>query len=232
MSIVVIAWAWRQKTRSPISKLLLVKLADHSHEDGGGCFPKVSTIVADTGLGDRTVRQHLRYLEEQGLIATEPVIDARGQKANSYRLLIATAPGSVRVTATSANVPRPRQALRQQHGGAAVAAHRPLRMEQSHIDTNRQNEPSSNGAPKRTQPLSGRALQLAKLIGDAQYMAWFGEAEFLEGNPLRIIFPKLMKRNWVIDRYGKRICDLFGVAVIFEVQPAADLLPETALALR
>lgn len=227
-------WAWDQHTRSPTSKLLLLKLAEHAHADGDGCFPKVSTIARDTELGERTVREHLRKLEKSGFIVSEAKIDRHGQKANSYRLLLSDGVTS-EMSSTKSNGDRryPPQQRRHKQGVAASAAPTPMRVQQGHIDTNRQNEPSSNCMLKRTFPLSGRALELEKRLGGAQYRDWFGEAEFLEGCPPRIVVPKLMMLNWVIEHFSKTICDVFEGPVIVEVRPEACRgLPERACAPR
>ena len=227
MSAEAFSWAMRQETGSPISKLVLLKLGDHAHADGGGCFPSVATIAEGTELGERTVRLHLRLLEERGLIVSEPRIDERGQRSNIYRLMVPANSRSARPPETGANgrrmAPPPRNEVQGHHAPDSPA---PLHLVQSHNDSNRQKEPSSKGAPKRVHPLSGRPLRLAEMIGEARYQAWFGEAEFSEGDPLRIIMPTLMKRNWVAEHFATAIRTVFGESVIIEVQPSARSVAE------
>jgi hypothetical protein len=138
-----------------------------------------------------------------------------------YRLMVPANPRLIRASEAGADgrrvAPPP---LKEIQGAPAPDSPASLRLAQGHIDSNRQKEPSSKGPPKRTCPLSGRALQLAKMIGEARYQAWFGEAEFLEGNPLRIILPTLMKRNWVDEHFATAIGTVFGAAVIIEARPS------------
>lgn len=63
----VVGWAFRQKTGSPITKAVLVKLADNAN-DTGYCFPSVPYLVAHLELSERALREHLKKLEDSGLI--------------------------------------------------------------------------------------------------------------------------------------------------------------------
>lgn len=68
MSIMVIAAVWRCDVPYPSDKLVLIALADHAHDDGGGSYPSVERLVKMTGLSERTVRTSLRRLEDGGHI--------------------------------------------------------------------------------------------------------------------------------------------------------------------
>ena len=69
MSVEAIAWVLNHApVESPVSKLVLVALANHAHPDGSAAFPSVSTICRYTCLSERSVRQHLDNLEAQGII--------------------------------------------------------------------------------------------------------------------------------------------------------------------
>ncbi|MEP6605021.1 MAG: DnaA N-terminal domain-containing protein [Nitrosospira sp.] len=70
-------------------------------------------------------------------------------------------------------------------------------------------------------------MQLAKLIGEAQYQAWFGEAEFLDGEPFKIIMPTLMKRNWVEDRFSTSMRKVFEESAIIEVRASPGYEPQS-----
>ena len=79
-------WAWKQKTPSPVTKLLLVALADNADEDGV-CWPGVKHLMIKTGLSERTVRRSLRLLEAERLMITESRMDQHGRpRSNSYVL--------------------------------------------------------------------------------------------------------------------------------------------------
>lgn len=83
------SWAAEQKTGSPISKLVLLKLADNANDEGI-CWPSLETIAAHTELSRRTVQDHLARLEAMGKIAIEERKAETGASlANRYRLLMA-----------------------------------------------------------------------------------------------------------------------------------------------
>jgi hypothetical protein len=87
MSGKVATWAWDLKL-SPAEKLVLLKLADNAHEDGGSARPGVPYLARRTNLSERTVQRCLRELETQGLI--EAVADMKGgrSKVVEYRLAV------------------------------------------------------------------------------------------------------------------------------------------------
>lgn len=69
MSVEAIAWVLNHApVESPVSKLVLVALANHAHPDGSAAFPSVATICRYTCLSERSVRQHLDSLEKHGII--------------------------------------------------------------------------------------------------------------------------------------------------------------------
>ena len=53
-------WAFRQRVGSPMTKRVLLALADH-HDDETGAdpFPAIRTIGAETEMNERSVRRHL-----------------------------------------------------------------------------------------------------------------------------------------------------------------------------
>lgn len=63
------AWALKQqKTREPTQRFVLLCLANYAGADGRNAFPCLSTLVADTGFSERTIRRTLRQLEALGLL--------------------------------------------------------------------------------------------------------------------------------------------------------------------
>jgi DNA-binding transcriptional ArsR family regulator len=87
MSGRVVGWAAEQVTGSPISKLVLLKLADNANEDGV-CWPSIGLIVEHTELGKRTVQEHLVRLESLGLIIIERRDASGATLSNVYRLAV------------------------------------------------------------------------------------------------------------------------------------------------
>ena len=63
------AWAFGQRVGSPITKLVLLSLADyHNDQTGADPFPAIKTIAAETEMNERSVRRHLETLETAGLL--------------------------------------------------------------------------------------------------------------------------------------------------------------------
>ncbi|SBS37118.1 hypothetical protein VTO7225_02641 [Vibrio toranzoniae] len=55
------------KTGSPISKLVLLKLADNA-DARGVCFPSLNYLAQYCEVSVRTVKRHLNELEKQGFV--------------------------------------------------------------------------------------------------------------------------------------------------------------------
>lgn len=62
-------WAMEQQiVRDASARHVLLCLANYADHQGKAAFPSASTLVADTGLSERTVRAKLDFLEQSGLI--------------------------------------------------------------------------------------------------------------------------------------------------------------------
>ncbi|RJO71427.1 helix-turn-helix domain-containing protein [Nocardia panacis] len=69
MSIATTTWALHDApTKSAQELVILWGLADAAHSDGTSAFPKQATLAKFGRCDERTVRRHLRALEERGLI--------------------------------------------------------------------------------------------------------------------------------------------------------------------
>ena len=69
MSVRAMTWAWEQDLKAG-TKLVLVALADHA--DGSGvCWPGHDLIAEKCGMSRATVVEHIRLLEEAGLVRSE-----------------------------------------------------------------------------------------------------------------------------------------------------------------
>ena len=87
MSWQALNWAAKQKCGSPITKSVLLVLANYSSEDGY-CYPSQSTLCEITELSERAVRTHLSGLEELGLIQREDRRRANGtRKSDGFWLM-------------------------------------------------------------------------------------------------------------------------------------------------
>ena len=74
------------KTGSPISKLVLLKLADNA-DARGVCFPSLSYLAQYCEVSVRTVKRHINELEKQGFVKRIKRFDGSGrQRSNLYQL--------------------------------------------------------------------------------------------------------------------------------------------------
>ncbi|MBX4966160.1 helix-turn-helix domain-containing protein [Rhizobium binae] len=83
MSHDLVQWARRLRLGDPVSKNVLVALAEHHNSKTGQCNPKVATICQETDFSERAVRKALTKLKQAGLIRVE----GGGKAGNSYQLL-------------------------------------------------------------------------------------------------------------------------------------------------
>jgi len=67
MSLMALNWALAQKNLKPITKLILIHLADR-HNPDIGCFPSQSRLAEDAEVSRSTVNRHLDILESRRLI--------------------------------------------------------------------------------------------------------------------------------------------------------------------
>lgn len=83
-------WSWRhavaQAKLEPMTKLVLYTLANYMNETGGGCYPSLDTLQAESGMARATVVKHLDLAEAAGFI-TRRKHGYAGQKwaRNEYR---------------------------------------------------------------------------------------------------------------------------------------------------
>ncbi|CDU01265.1 helix-turn-helix domain-containing protein [Vibrio coralliirubri] len=74
------------KTGSPISKLVLLKLADNA-DARGVCFPSLNYLAQYCEVSVRTVKRHVNELEKQGYVKRIKRFDDSGrQRSNIYQL--------------------------------------------------------------------------------------------------------------------------------------------------
>lgn len=62
------------------SKLILMALSSHAHNDGTSAYPSVALLAWKTGYSDRQIQRTLRGLERLGII--EPIANQRGGRSS------------------------------------------------------------------------------------------------------------------------------------------------------
>lgn len=71
MSWQAAAWAMEQGKNydlEPISRYVLLILADYADKEGNDIYPSLKTLEHDTGLAERTIRRHIKHLMDVGLL--------------------------------------------------------------------------------------------------------------------------------------------------------------------
>ncbi len=87
MSIWAQKWAYEQSVTNSGAKFVLVALANFADEEGN-CWPSQPTIARMTGQSVRTVRSHLKNLEEGGYISREGRRRQNGSYSSDYFQLL------------------------------------------------------------------------------------------------------------------------------------------------
>ena len=88
MSFQAQAWAVEQVTGSPMTKSILMALANYANQDGESWYG-YAKIAADTEMGESTVRKHIERLVELGLVQVEQRLRENGStRSNRYQLVM------------------------------------------------------------------------------------------------------------------------------------------------
>jgi DNA-binding transcriptional ArsR family regulator len=88
MSFQAQAWAVEQVTGSPMTKAILMALANYANQDGESWYG-YAKIAADAEMGESTVRKHIERLIELGLVQVERRLRENGStQSNRYRLVM------------------------------------------------------------------------------------------------------------------------------------------------
>ena len=86
--IALIDWAWSAKCKNPITKLVLVTLAQEYDETTGSTPATTEHLGALSELGGSTIRKHITKLEKKGLVKKEARSTNSGATApNEYIFL-------------------------------------------------------------------------------------------------------------------------------------------------
>lgn len=87
MSLIAISLTIQAKINNPLAKLILLLLADRHNSDTGECFPSLSRLTEDSGLGRATVIRKLEWLQTNGFItAHERRRPSGSRRSNAYTL--------------------------------------------------------------------------------------------------------------------------------------------------
>ncbi len=71
MAINVVTWVWDNSPHSGTALLLLLAIADNTHDDGGGAYPSIKTLAKKARISERNVHYGLRELITSGSLRCE-----------------------------------------------------------------------------------------------------------------------------------------------------------------
>lgn len=86
MSFQVMSWAVNQKCGSAAAKMVLMMLANHTNGHTNRCNPRHKTLAEECEMRVETLKNHLKNLEQLGLITIIPQFSDGVQLANHYQL--------------------------------------------------------------------------------------------------------------------------------------------------
>ncbi len=212
MSGLVVGWAMEQTTGSPFAKLILVKLAEHSDEQGY-THPGIPRIARDTEIAPSTIYKHLKHLKEVELVQSVKIMktNKRGARyyVRGYRLPVPEFP---RRGASVKDAP-PHGKLRLRGGAPGLRGGAP--------STEPSSEPSFTPPAFIAPPLKARVERLREIIGHSKFDAWFQNANFLDGPCIAL--PSPARLNWVQGKFSDAIREVFGQACLIRLASADEL---------
>lgn len=85
MSMMLIVKAFSLKIGNPLSKLVLIKLADNAN-DTGECWPSYRHIADQCEIDRSTAIRHIKILEEMGYVRIEKRLGEKGNSSNIFHL--------------------------------------------------------------------------------------------------------------------------------------------------
>ena len=90
MSVKCMTWAFDIRVGDPLAKILLLKLADRSDDNGRGAYFSRNKLAEFCECSKATITRKIAYLKEQGLINVETRLRENGsQTSNEYLLNLA-----------------------------------------------------------------------------------------------------------------------------------------------
>jgi hypothetical protein len=81
MSVRVMTMVWDAEFPTPVAKIIALKLADHSNDDGKNIYPSLNTMELSTGVSHTALCVWLNVFDETGLVPKTPCVG--GSRAKS-----------------------------------------------------------------------------------------------------------------------------------------------------
>ncbi|QIQ61349.1 hypothetical protein V039C_0071 [Vibrio phage V039C] len=93
MSMMLMVKAMQTKVGNPLRKLVLIKLADNAN-DMGECWPSHQHVADQCEISKTSVRNHIKKLEDMGLLKIEHREGPKGNTSNLYHLTLQGMPNT------------------------------------------------------------------------------------------------------------------------------------------
>ena len=90
MSIHVADWVWHHSIHKGTALLLMLAIADHAHDDGGGAYPSIEGLAQKIRMSPRQVKRVVQQLVVSGELEVDENAGPRG--CHIYRITMR--PGS------------------------------------------------------------------------------------------------------------------------------------------
>jgi len=156
-----IAWAFKQKVGRAGAKSVLVVLAALTGFDGT-CYPAQLTLVRITELAERTVRRHLKYLEDRRLIERTPRWKADGTRdSDLYALAGAPFEPAAKMAGSQSGQPANLNA-----GPAAKMVGDQIRERSETFNVNDPQKYQAGSESRKTKPPSDEEIRVADLVDE------------------------------------------------------------------
>lgn len=89
MSVAIMTLIWRIDFPTQSQKLIALKLADHSNDEGGNIWPSKPRIARETGCSETTVQLTLKVFRDSGLLEVVEEGGKGPRNSTKYRLNVA-----------------------------------------------------------------------------------------------------------------------------------------------
>lgn len=94
--------AFSLKLGNSTRKIILLKLADHANDDGY-CWPSYQHLADICECDKRTVKRHMKFLKEEGLLSVQHRMTSKGNSSNLYQLTLENYKNKITRTHTQIN---------------------------------------------------------------------------------------------------------------------------------
>lgn len=126
MSHAATNWAIKQRGLKPTTRIVLWHLSD-CHNPAQGCFPSQKYLADACEVDERTVRRHLNYLEESGLISRQKRLNSSGEyMSDRYILRCENAPADNLSNGQSSAAPADKRVPHQRTNCPPIDVREPL----------------------------------------------------------------------------------------------------------